>query len=374
MKTPKYHDGDGPPYSPPNPADPEECTATLSDPPDVEQTTVEIRTAHDGTLDLPAAPHEEHAGSRFVQGPPLSQSDERIGISPGRLGLGPGAHRMPGPSDHYQPQEEPATREHERHEDAEAASQISNDEEADGQVPVAEPVNEPSSIAIRIRNDQETSGTTTGVTAQDLQEAECSIMLPAMAVFDAEDPIVERHPRDLVHDDIPSNYLKSKRLPFHLCMVVSLIGVAIILGLSRPWSRLDTVVDDGNLIQSKQWNATTTDAYGLNNSAIHAPPMPTSMSGILAEDHTMFLKGLEAPLAFSGDCTVVAASLVDEWKDIVQTITYDASSEEWLLLDDELTSENLAAGDRFGDWLDFSENGLILAVASPRSSPDGIPE
>ena len=384
----EHQGGDGP-YSPPNPADPDEAAA-LSDPPDGEQMTVEIRTAQDRTLDLPAAPHEEHAGSRFVHGPPLSQSDERVDIS-----LGPGAHRIPGPGD--QPQEEPATREHERHEDAEppetattSVSHISNDsnDETDSQIAVAEPVNEPSSIAIRIHDNQGTSGPQRQNSFEEVHEAECSIAISAVTVIDAEDPIVERDRSDeLIHDDTPSYDWKWKRLPFHVCVVFALISVAVGLGLSRPWSRLDTVVDvvgDGNLIQSKQWNASTADAstrdastadaYGLNYTAMLAPPMPTAMSGILAVDHTMFLKGVEAPLAFSGDCTVVAASSVDEWKEIVQTVTYNASSEEWSLCDDGLTSGNLVAGDRFGDWLDFSEDGLILAVAMPRSSPDGIPE
>ena len=126
-------------------------------------------------------------------------------------------------------------------------------EEADAaSTAVAVPVSddEPVSIAVRIRDastaaggDEETAGQRRRSSFDSFQAA-CSLTIGAAPVLEIQDPaVVESHPNAIarkIHSDIRSFYWQ--RVAFQVCVVVSLLGVALGLGLGLSRSNAG---DDG---------------------------------------------------------------------------------------------------------------------------------
>jgi len=136
----------------------------------------------------------------------------------------------------------------------------------------------------------------------------------------------------------------------------------------------DQVEQDALLLDNSTFSTSLGSTVIMDDGrSIYAPPMPPEISDILAVKAGLYRIGVLAPLAFSRDCSIVATSLVDEWKAIVQTIQYNESDGEWTLLGEKM-DEGKTPGDRFGAFLDLSDDGAVMAVASPRDDPNKMPD
>ena len=116
--------------------------------------------------------------------------------------------------------------------------------------------------------------------------------------------------------------------------------------------------------------------------AVHAPPMPSEVSEMLAVKHMNYKYALLSSMGYSSscrlsrmgyssDCSVVAISLADEWDGVVRTTRYDRESDQWTLLDGEIDEGN-SSGDRFGNTVELSKDGMVMAVGMPRDDPNSI--
>ena len=240
---------------------------------------------------------------------------------------------------------------------------VENDDQDDTVVAEPVPEDEQISYAIRLR-DGSYSDTMRGSSFQ-------AVVLDAEAILEVDPDCVriERHPNALQQEaaDKIQNY-HWQRVAFRTFVVVMLgIGFGLGFGLSRG-------SDQEVHLHTGSTSNITEKKYGL-----YEPPIPKKVSLELSVARDRIMKGIFMPIEFSGNCSIAALSRIHatafhsneiEW---AQTIQYDTSSDQWTLLNEELVNDMDERGNRFGSALAISNDGLIMAVAMPRSDFGEIP-